>query len=54
MRIVVAVPARLESSRLPGKILEKIGGKLSKLSKKQADYIGVNTKGPFKSENYRY
>ena len=34
--------------------LEKIGVKLSKLSKKQADYIGVNTKGPFKSENYRY
>ena len=34
--------------------LEKIGVKLSKLSKKQADYIGVAQTGPFKSEQYRY
>ena len=25
-----------------------------KLSKDQADYIGVDTKGPFKSDSYRY
>ena len=34
--------------------LEKLGVKLSKLSQKQADYIGVETKGPFKTEHYRY
>jgi adenosylhomocysteinase len=34
--------------------LEKIGVKLTKLSKKQADYLSVPVDGPFKSENYRY
>ncbi|MBS1814348.1 MAG: adenosylhomocysteinase [Acidobacteria bacterium] len=34
--------------------LEKIGVKLTKLSKKQADYIGVSVEGPYKAETYRY
>ena len=34
--------------------LERIGAKLSKLDKEQADYIGVTVDGPFKSEHYRY
>ncbi len=34
--------------------LEKLGAKLTKLSKEQADYIGVEQNGPFKSEQYRY
>jgi adenosylhomocysteinase len=34
--------------------LEKIGVKLTKLSRKQADYLGVPVEGPFKSEHYRY
>lgn len=34
--------------------LEKLGAKLTKLSKDQADYIGVAQNGPFKSEQYRY
>ncbi len=34
--------------------LEKIGVKLTTLTKKQADYIGVPVEGPYKSENYRY
>ena len=34
--------------------LEKIGVKLTELSKDQADYIGVETEGPFKPEHYRY
>ena len=34
--------------------LAKVGAKLSKLSKDQADYIGVGTEGPFKPEHYRY
>ncbi len=34
--------------------LEKLGAKLTKLSKEQADYIGVPTQGPFKPDHYRY
>lgn len=34
--------------------LKKIGVELEELSKEQADYIGVEVKGPFKPEYYRY
>ncbi len=34
--------------------LEKLGAKLTKLNKAQADYIGVEQSGPFKSDAYRY
>ncbi|WP_241557329.1 adenosylhomocysteinase [Croceibacterium ferulae] len=34
--------------------LEKLGVKLTTLSQKQADYIGVPVTGPFKSDHYRY
>ncbi len=34
--------------------LEKLGVKLTTLSKKQADYIGVSQAGPFKPDHYRY
>jgi len=34
--------------------LEKLGAKLTKLTKKQADYLGVPVEGPYKPENYRY
>ena len=34
--------------------LEKVGAKLTKLSKEQADYISVSPQGPFKHDNYRY
>ena len=34
--------------------LEKLGVQLTKLSQKQADYIGVSAEGPFKPEHYRY
>ncbi len=34
--------------------LAKIGVKLTKLTQKQADYIGVPVEGPFKAEFYRY
>ncbi|MBI5098031.1 MAG: adenosylhomocysteinase [Nitrospirae bacterium] len=34
--------------------LEKIGVKLTKLSREQADYIGVSVEGPYKAEHYRY
>ena len=34
--------------------LEKLGVKLTKLTPKQADYIGVPVEGPYKPEHYRY
>lgn len=34
--------------------LKKIGAKLTKLSKDQADYLGVSVEGPFKKDWYRY
>jgi adenosylhomocysteinase len=34
--------------------LDKLGATLSKLSREQADYIGVPVEGPFKPEHYRY
>jgi adenosylhomocysteinase len=48
--------------RLPKKLdeevarlhLEKIGVKLTKLTKKQAAYLGVPVEGPYKPEHYRY
>ncbi len=48
--------------RLPKKLdeevarlhLEKIGVKLTRLTRKQADYIGVPIEGPYKPEHYRY
>ena len=50
---VYRLPKRLdeEVARLH---LEKIGVKLTKLSKKQADYISVHVEGPYKAEHYRY
>jgi adenosylhomocysteinase len=34
--------------------LAKVGAKLTKLSDKQAAYLGITTQGPFKPEHYRY
>src|SRR5690606_13471699 len=34
--------------------LEKIGVKLTTLSQKQADYLGVKVEGPYKPDHYRY
>ncbi|CAN1606418.1 K01251 AHCY, ahcY; adenosylhomocysteinase [Candidatus Pelagibacterales bacterium] len=34
--------------------LAKVGAKLTKLTKEQADYISVSEKGPFKPDTYRY
>jgi len=51
-----------EVYRLPKKLDEKVarihvqalGGDLTKLTKEQAEYIGVDVEGPFKAEHYRY
>ncbi len=34
--------------------LSRVGAKLTTLTKKQADYLGINVEGPYKAENYRY
>ena len=34
--------------------LGKLGAKLTKLTKAQADYLGIPQNGPFKADNYRY
>jgi adenosylhomocysteinase len=34
--------------------LEQIGVKLTTLTQKQADYLGISAEGPFKAEHYRY
>ncbi|MCB2048070.1 MAG: adenosylhomocysteinase, partial [Novosphingobium sp.] len=34
--------------------LDKLGVKLTKLTERQANYIGVPQNGPFKPEHYRY
>jgi len=50
--------AKLAAKKLDEEVarlhLEKIGVKLTKLTKKQADYIGVPVEGPYKPEHYRY
>ncbi|EFG76079.1 adenosylhomocysteinase [Mycobacterium parascrofulaceum ATCC BAA-614] len=34
--------------------VEALGGKLTKLTKEQAEYIGVDVDGPYKADHYRY
>ncbi len=34
--------------------LDQLGAKLTKLTKKQADYLGISQQGPFKPDHYRY
>jgi adenosylhomocysteinase len=34
--------------------LEKVGVRLTKLSRKQASYLGIPIDGPYKPEHYRY
>jgi adenosylhomocysteinase len=53
---------RLTVEVLPKKLDEEValemvkgfGGVVTRLTKTQADYIGVNAEGPFKPEAYRY
>ena len=52
----------LEVYRLPKHLDEKVakihvlalGGEMTKLSKEQAEYIGVDVEGPYKADHYRY
>ncbi|UFN51337.1 adenosylhomocysteinase [Roseomonas sp. OT10] len=50
---VYTLPKKLDE-KVAALHLEKVGAKLTVLSKQQADYIGVPEAGPFKTEQYRY
>ena len=50
---VYVLPKHLDE-RVAQLHLDKVGAKLEKLTKKQAEYIGVKVEGPFKPDHYRY
>ena len=52
-RQVYTLPRHLDE-KVAALHLEKVGATLTKLREEQADYIGVEQAGPFKSEQYRY
>ncbi|MGD8326093.1 MAG: adenosylhomocysteinase [Sphingomonadales bacterium] len=52
-RQVYVLPKHLDE-KVAALHLDKLGVKLTQLSKEQADYIGVGQNGPFKPEHYRY
>jgi adenosylhomocysteinase len=52
-RTVYTLPKHLDE-KVAALHLAKVGAKLTKLSPKQAEYIGVAEQGPFKHDLYRY
>jgi adenosylhomocysteinase len=52
-RTVYTLPKQLDE-KVAALHLAKVGAKLTKLSPKQAEYIGVQVSGPFKRDLYRY
>jgi adenosylhomocysteinase len=50
---VYTLPKRLDE-KVAALHLEQVGARLTKLTKKQASYIGVPPSGPFKPDHYRY
>jgi adenosylhomocysteinase len=52
-RQVYTLPKKLDE-KVASLHLPKLGVKLTKLTKEQADYLGVSVDGPFKPEYYRY
>ena len=56
--VVITVLFTRDDKKLDEKVaalhLDKLGVKLTKLSKDQAEYLGVPPEGPFKPEHYRY
>ncbi|NEX92995.1 adenosylhomocysteinase [Caulobacter sp. 17J65-9] len=50
---VYTLPKKLDE-KVAALHLDKLGVKLTKMSKDQADYIGVTPEGPFKPDHYRY
>jgi adenosylhomocysteinase len=52
-RQVYTLPKHLDE-KVAALHLAKVGAKLTKLTPKQAEYIGVGASGPFKHDEYRY
>jgi adenosylhomocysteinase len=52
-RKVYVLPKHLDE-KVAALHLAKVGAKLTRLSDKQAEYIGVPAAGPFKTDHYRY
>jgi adenosylhomocysteinase len=52
-RKVFVLPKKLDE-KVARLHLEKLGAKLTELSSKQAEYLGIPPEGPFKPEHYRY
>jgi adenosylhomocysteinase len=52
-RQVYVLPKRLDE-KVARLHLDALGVKLTKLTPKQAEYIGVDVEGPFKADHYRY
>jgi adenosylhomocysteinase len=52
-REVYVLPKHLDE-KVAALHLAKVGAKLTKLTPKQAEYIGVSSEGPFKPDHYRY
>ncbi|WP_026439026.1 adenosylhomocysteinase [Acidocella facilis] len=52
-RKVYVLPRHLDE-KVAALHLAKVGAKLTQLTKKQADYLGLQMQGPFKHEAYRY
>ena len=50
---VYTLPKKLDE-KVAALHLDKLGVKLTKLTKDQAEYLGVSVEGPFKPEQYRY
>ncbi len=50
---VYMLPKKLDE-KVAALHLDRLGAKLTTLSQKQADYLGVEIEGPFKPEHYRY
>ena len=50
---VNVLPKKLDEEVAAG-MVRGFGGVLTTMTDEQADYIGVDVKGPFKSDSYRY
>jgi adenosylhomocysteinase len=52
-RQVYTLPKQLDE-KVAALHLDKVGAELTRLTPKQAEYIGVAPEGPFKTDQYRY
>jgi adenosylhomocysteinase len=52
-KTVYTLPKKLDE-KVAALHLAKVGAKLTKMTEKQAEYIGVGEQGPFKHDLYRY